>query len=216
MPTKPFLTPILTLAVVLISGLLHTAPAQAETPWGFSTGITASIIDETVHATQAGARSTIEVDSLVSPFIRLEYSVTPTWRMDLTGAMDIYGGTFTVSDATTTGRESITGLRIALGPTWLGPKVKGSLGTYRPLAHAGIAYASLFNNLNYPITSYDDAWGLELSCGMRFNVWEMRLKGSWLKHDARSTRAGFTPSSSDEDLELFQVGIEVAIHAETT
>lgn len=200
---------------LILTPLLSTQ-AMAQSPLFVATGLSVSALNETIHATDSGKASTIEVKNLVAPFLRIGYALSPSMRMDVTGSFDIYGGTFNVSDNTAPGRESVVGLRLAAGPTWLGPKIDGSLGTYRPLVHAGVSYGGIKNGLNFPITSFKDAWGVELACGMSFERMELRLKGAWAKHDARSRRAGYEPAKSDDALDLLQVGVEISIHSGQT
>jgi hypothetical protein len=199
------------LVIFLMSIAASQAQAESASPWELSAGVSLGYVDTTVHAKDGTRQATLDVDSLLSPFVRLGYGLTPSLRLEVMATLDVYSGTLT--EQTGNGSSSLRGFGLSAGPTWVGTQRSSNLaGLWRPLLHAGIRYEMLRGDLDYPVEKFDNAWGLDVGCGLLLKNWEFRLTGTWVTHDNGKQTPGFNPAESSDDLNLSRIALECAWH----
>lgn len=187
-----------------------TPPACAQGGLSLSGGVALGYVGASAHAKADGPRATLDADTVLSPFLRGEYALTPSLSLDVTGCLDLYSGTLT--HQTGEGTSSLRGYSLSAGPTWYGGKRAGGalLKSWQPSLHAGIRYQGLRSDLDYPVTAFDDAWGVDLAAGIRKGNWGLRLRGTFATHDNKHTRPGFDAAASSDDLDLSAISLELA------
>lgn len=197
------------LLLLLILATLGTPLVHAEGDLALSTGVAVGYIDGSAHANTGGPRATLDVDTVLSPFLRVGYGLTPALSLEITGSLDLYSGTLT--HRTGEGTSSLRGYSLSAGPTWYGgERARAFMGRWRPFLHAGVRYQGLRNDLDYPVTAFDDTWGVDLAVGIRQGAWDLRLCGTFATHDNDQTRPGFDAASSSDDLDLSRISLELA------
>ena len=87
------------------------------------------------------------------------------------------------------------------------------MGKWRPYGLAGIGYRTIDSDLDYPVTSYEPAFGGVLGIGMLKGKWDFRLGYSFFKHEADSTKEGYT--GSGDELDTSGIYFEFAYHFAT-
>jgi len=195
----------------LILTVIPCAHAADSSPWNLSAGVSLDYVDTTVHAKDGSRQASLDVDSLLSPFVKLGYGFTPSLLLEMKASLDIYSGS--LAEQTGNGSTSLRGVSLSAGPTWIGPERNNSfMGSWRPVLHAGLRYGMLRGDLDYPVEDFKNAWGGDIAAGILLSNWEIRLTGTWITHDNDTETTGVDPAGSSDELDLSRIGLECAWH----
>ncbi|BCS95691.1 hypothetical protein DSLASN_13230 [Desulfoluna limicola] len=208
-PTGSIRVPALVFLLCLMA--IPRVHADSGSPWTLSAGVSLGYLETTAHAEAGTREATLDVDTLVSPFLKLGYGLTPSVLVEVKAGLDIYSGALT--GQTGTGSSSLRGFSVEAGPTWVGSERSSTLvGSWRPLLHAGLRYGILRGDLDYPVENFEDAWGMDIAGGVAMDNWEIRLTGTWITHENGHETPGVDTAKSSGELGLSRIGLECAWH----
>ena len=215
-----FFIGVVALALVAIGPLRvgHTEEASAvqnvpiqkrvESPWHLKFGLAFGVIDETYTAMAGGRGYDLDVDNVISPFLRVEYALNHRFSLEAKVALDLYSGemeTFAFS-----GTSTLRGYTLGVGPlVYLGSRYPKQKGGWCPFLYASGTYRDVQDDLRYPVRSFHSTVGAEAGAGFVFRLVEVRLGYGWSLFDEGKTVGAYVPGGSN-NLDLSAVTLDVA------
>jgi len=180
-----------------------------ERHWNIHAGLGYAFIGQEDTATYEGTEVTHKLNGDLYPILGLSYLFSNHWAMELSVRRDFYSGE--ISNSLSGSSSKLEGITTNLAVFYRGGSYTWSwLGEWRPYGMAGIGYRTLDGDLDYPVTSYKPAIGAVLGIGMLKGKWDFRLGSSFFRHDADSTKEGYTGSGGK--LDTSGIYLEIAYH----
>ena len=191
---------------------VQQAPVQKtvnESPWHLKFGLAFGLIGEEYTAMAGARRYDLDVDNVISPFLRVEYAFTNRLSLEVKAALDLYSGD--METLASSGASSLRGYSLGIGPmVYLGSRYPKRKGGWRPFLYASGTYRDVKDDLRFPVKSFHSTVGAEAGAGFCLGLVEVRLGYNWTVLDEGKTAAVYSSEGSSNNLDLSAVALEVA------